>query len=157
MSASAWELVGRSQMGFEHIYFYHSTDPLVAPLTTAPAVLYLHRNEHSMKVEYVSRGAGLTDMHGSWSLSPCEQKLSICFNCREGTSARGSDQPPRTQMHLHPTILHRANDPADLDARAPENASWEGLDDKGCVIHLVHFKSFVKFGKPVTYRKTDPL
>ena len=117
-------------------------------------MLYLHNTSDGMQVEYVSRGAGLTSLHGTWKLSQHENRLQIDFNCYEGTKPHGS-QTARTQLKLHPTILKRVHDPADLDEGAPENASWEGPDDKGFIIHLVHWKSFVKFGK--MQHKTDPL
>ena len=127
-----------------HIYYDHSS---ASP--NATAVLYLHRNElHGQSVEYVSQGAGLTDRHGEWDLS-AEDRLTILFNCREGTSARSTSGTPssaRSNLPLHPTILHRlVGAPA---PGAPENATWEGHDNKVFVIWPVHFKSFVFCGIP---------
>ena len=140
-----------SATDFEYIYYYHSSDPD----QTSPAMLYLHNTSDGMlQVEYVSRGAGLTSLHGKWTLSQDEHRLQIDFNCYEGTKPHGS-QTARTQLKRHPTILRRVHDPADLDEGAPENASWEGQDDKGFIIHLVHWKSFATLGK--TQRTIDPL
>ena len=141
-------------MGTEHMYFYHSSGPASGE---RPSVLYLHQTASSQSVEYMSRGAGLTDMHGRWELSDDDLRLNIWFNCREGTSARAASGAPsgaRTNLPLHPTILRRVEAP---ELPAPEKATWEGIDDKGCTIWLVHFKSFVIFGRPPMNHDTDPL
>ena len=91
----------------------------------------------SQEVEFVSQISGLTDQHGRWELSEGDNKLYIHFNCREG-------QPVEhggcilAGLYLHPTRLVRMQYD---DTQAPPHASWEGTDDKGYVIHLVHFRS----------------
>ena len=155
MSSSTFLVVPDASSDIEQIYYYHSSgtssgEPRVA--------LYLHKNASSQSVEFVSRGAGLTDMHGRWELSADHLSLNIFLNCRDGTSARAASGAPsgapRTNLPLHPTILHRFEA---LEPPAPENATWQGLDDKGCVIWLVHLKSFVKFGRQPRNHDTDPL
>ena len=116
----------------------------------------LHSRASGQVVEYMSRGAGITEAHGEWELTQ-DDRLMIWFNCREGTSvdraSRGSGGERRVGCRLHPTVLRR--DP--LSPAAPQDAAWEGMDDKGFEIWLVHVRSLVMYGKPMRRDLSDAL
>ena len=99
-------------------------------------------------VEFVSRFSGMTDLHGRWELLEEDNKLVIHFNSREGKQEGDRCLP------LHPTRLVRMQK---MDELAPEGASWEGTDDKGYIVHLCHWKSYLKHGKPLRFDETDAL
>ena len=122
------------------------------------------RSSSRREVEFMSRISGLTNQHGHWELTEQDNKLTIHFNCREGQS--DEHQCLQVGLRLHPTRLIRlavdmglqlepgSFTPMTCIAGKPVNASWEGTDDKGYVIHLVHFRSYLK---NKTFREIGPL
>jgi hypothetical protein len=162
-AASAASSTGAEEIGgsTEHVYFYHSSDPdQKAASGDRPAVILLHSRASGQVVEYMSRGAGITAAHGEWELTQENQRLVIWFNCREGTSvdraSRGSGGERRVGCRLHSTVLRRVFEHP-LSQAAPQDAAWEGIDDKGWEIWLVHQRSLVMCGRPMRPNLTDAL
>jgi hypothetical protein len=77
-----------------------------------------------------------TDNHGYWTLT--NGVLEAWFNYR-WESGRNSHM-----MLLHPTRLYRMDD-----------GTWEGMDDKACIIRLEHVRSRARHGQKSTY--SEPL
>ena len=152
-STGAEEIEGST----EHVYVYYSSAP---DSGDRPAVILLHSRASGQVVEYMSRGAGITAAHGEWELTQDDQRLMIWFNCWEGTSvdraSRGSGGERRVGCRLHPTVLRRVFEHP-LSQAAPQDAAWEGMDNKGFEIWLVHQRSLVMCGRPMRPNLTDAL
>ena len=117
----------------EHIYTYRSSG------VKHDAVLILHETRGRRLCEFMTRGF-IAPPHGEWRCSEDGATLIAKFNYRfnDDGSQDSADMP------MHPTRVDRV-----------DQDTWSGMDDKACIVDMVHCRSLIRSGK--FRRPTSPL